>query len=445
MSSQDNPQDSVRASHGQSAVGVLLLLEAVVASSHHPVLLLDADGRILLVNEAGCRLFGGSATLLSGLLLAELATPTEAAMLKRRLRLIHKGGSRSWVANWRGAGRTQVCTQVEAQYVAVDGGRYVLWLRQPSCQGRLAALLKDEEERQRQVILAGEQGGWELDLTSGRLLFSAQWRSAFDDPRRPLEATLGAWLGRVPESEREPLLAELARLRVGEVAEALVHHRQRRGDDELVTVRTRILALHDALGATIGLVAGQTIVEQRCEPRVERRFRLLTTLAELTVELVDLPLAELDRAATGALGRVAEVLGADRAQLFCLDLAGQTVRNSHEWCAPGTEPVRAELQALPLSELGWWLGWLQASEPVLLGDVADLPPAGEDLRAELAREGVQSLLVQPVMHDQVLLGVVAFEARQAPQHWSQPELRGVQALGALLQRLCAPPEPGGCA
>ena len=95
----------------------------------------------------------------------------------------------------------------------------------------------------------------------------------------------------------------------------------------------------------------------------------------IAAHVADLSQADRDAGVTTALGELGAAVGADRAYTFVLDERDATLRNDHEWCAPGIAPQRDELQAVPLEAVAGWWPHFDADAPVVIPSVAALDSA----------------------------------------------------------------------
>jgi PAS domain S-box-containing protein len=149
---------------------------------------------------------------------------------------------------------------------------------------------------------------------------------------------------------------------------------------------------------------GTTIPETQNEAR-------LTEIQALVVEVINRllasPIDRVDDAINSALARIGAYAGRDRA--YCFVVEGEFARNSHEWCAPGIDPMIAHLQALPVSELDAIREPLTAGQVIHAPDIADFE-AGSAEYELLASQGIRSVLIVPMLDDNRLFGLVGFDA-----------------------------------
>ncbi|NQT53929.1 serine/threonine protein phosphatase, partial [bacterium] len=68
----------------------------------------------------------------------------------------------------------------------------------------------------------------------------------------------------------------------------------------------------------------------------------------LAAEFASVHVENTDAAIGNALKAIGEHVGSDRSYVFVFAADGRTMSNTHEWCAPGIEPQRGNLQDLPI-------------------------------------------------------------------------------------------------
>lgn len=140
------------------------------------------------------------------------------------------------------------------------------------------------------------------------------------------------------------------------------------------------------------------------------------------------------QAALESIGRFADV---DRSYLFLID--PPFFDNTHEWCAPGIPAEIDNLQRVPMDRIHWWMPLLAAGEFVYIPDINALPDERILERDELGQQGIQSLIVVPLLGPERLHGFIGFDSVRQTRVWRRPArflLRAVAdaMLGALLRR-----------
>jgi diguanylate cyclase (GGDEF)-like protein len=152
------------------------------------------------------------------------------------------------------------------------------------------------------------------------------------------------------------------------------------------------------------------------------REDLLSLLASTTGEFIVRPASEVDTSVDRTLTAVGRLFGVDRAYVFLFDDVGESMSNTHEWCAEGISAQRDELQGVPVSLAPWWMGELHAGRPINLRSLDDLPPEATGERAILEPQQIRSLLVLPMSWRGHLDGFVGFDHVRSERTWNDEEI-----------------------
>jgi GAF domain-containing protein len=121
-----------------------------------------------------------------------------------------------------------------------------------------------------------------------------------------------------------------------------------------------------------------------------------------------------------AMQHILEIVGnhmdVSRIYLFQRD-EGNIFTNTHEWCAKGVEPQKNFLTRVLIPES--WVAALSKDGMILSSDIADLP---EDSHAELARQGIKSVLVIPLWDGGEISGFAGFDDCANYRNWRPEEV-----------------------
>lgn len=91
--------------------------------------------------------------------------------------------------------------------------------------------------------------------------------------------------------------------------------------------------------------------------------------------------------------------------------------NTHEWCAEGIQPEITKLH-LKANRLPWWMERIQNLKYLYIPLVADLPNEAWIEKELLQAQGIQSLLVVPMVHVGNLIGFLGFDSVKKVKSWS---------------------------
>jgi diguanylate cyclase (GGDEF)-like protein/PAS domain S-box-containing protein len=148
---------------------------------------------------------------------------------------------------------------------------------------------------------------------------------------------------------------------------------------------------------------------------------VLALLERTTSDLIALPSAALDALIDRTLADIGRLFGVDRAYLFLASDDQTTYDNTHEWCAPGVEPQRENLQGLPVGMFPWWTEEMRQGRAVVLHGLDDLPPEAAVERALLEPQGIRSLLALPMIWRGRFWGMTGFDHVRSAHVWSRDE------------------------
>jgi diguanylate cyclase (GGDEF)-like protein len=130
---------------------------------------------------------------------------------------------------------------------------------------------------------------------------------------------------------------------------------------------------------------------------------------------------EVDAGINDAIARLGAFCGADRTYVF-QDRPGGLIDNTHEWCAPGIAPEIANLQSLPHDAIVGWVQPLASGCTIHVPCVADLPDDRADERTFLQSQGIQSVLVVPMLNAGKRLGIVGFDSVRSRRVYTDGEM-----------------------
>ena len=135
--------------------------------------------------------------------------------------------------------------------------------------------------------------------------------------------------------------------------------------------------------------------------------------------------SELDAAIDHVLGEIGRLTGADRAYVILRDPEALWW-NTHEWCAPGVEPMIAHLQGLALEAEGIMPHDFITSEMTCVEDVAAMPPGPR--RDHLLAQQISAIVCVPLHRGDEVKGLLGLDRVQQARAFSDAETRALKAL-----------------
>jgi len=159
-------------------------------------------------------------------------------------------------------------------------------------------------------------------------------------------------------------------------------------------------------------------------------FEAASLIARLVADLLAAH-GNLDERVENALAQLGTFAGVDRAYVIRVRENG-TFDNTHEWVAEGIEPGKDALQGIPVARMNPELR--DARRPLYIASVPDLPPEAPH-RDHLIAQGIQSMLIAPMIDGDRRIGLVGFDAVQSHRGFDPPEVEVLASFAGLLTTL----------
>ncbi|MDK2973193.1 MAG: two-component system, sensor histidine kinase and response regulator [Candidatus Sumerlaeota bacterium] len=174
------------------------------------------------------------------------------------------------------------------------------------------------------------------------------------------------------------------------------------------------------------------LIEENERLRQQVTFRALVT--EISTAFINLAPTQINAGVDDALRRIGEYTGVDRAYVFRFSPDLSTMRNTHEWCAPGITPQIDNLQSVSCAEVPFFLRCMLAHETIQLPRLDDLPPEAARDRAVLEPQGIKSLVCVPMIHQGSLEGMLGFDSVRQEKTWPEQHVSLLHSIGEILIR-----------
>lgn len=153
-------------------------------------------------------------------------------------------------------------------------------------------------------------------------------------------------------------------------------------------------------------------------------------IVAVTSSLLNVQREAVDSAVGDALARTGRLANSDRTYVFRIR-DSDWLDNTHEWVAPGIEPMIDELQGLPVELMAEWRSRLDSGHAVEIPDIEALPTSSK-VREVLLMQGIKSLLVVPMMRDGKLAGFVGYDAVRAHRSFDPLEIMLLKSVATAI-------------
>lgn len=285
------------------------------------------------------------------------------------------------------------------------------------------------------------------------------YRDIFALPRRVPDIRRLPWKGVLPKPARDyrSLLSAQVTPTIGRPMTILVLSRRvdafsRHNGEFLCRVagilgsaldRSRAMARNTVLSGILD--GGSLHMSNSSQPEdasfmaLSRDYARIATWQKQTLEITNYLLceasADIDLAIKNALASTGRMAGSDRTYLFRLQR--NRLYNTHEWTAPGIEPMMDRLQGLPVDLLDDWLLAMENRQAVEIPAVDEMDDDSA-VKQLLQMQHIRSLLAVPMLRHGRLVGFVGYDSVKEARRFRSMEVDLLQsvanAINVLLDR-----------
>ena len=158
-------------------------------------------------------------------------------------------------------------------------------------------------------------------------------------------------------------------------------------------------------------------------------------LLQLSPKLTGISQSEIDGALNLALSRIGHFLGADRSYIFEFNSDQTHINNTYEWCSDGISPEIDNLQQLPCDILPEWMKVIRRHENIIIPSVDDLPQSWQGEKDILQPQGIQSLVIIPILSEFNLIGFVGLDSVRNKRMYNAAEINNLKVWSSMLASL----------
>ncbi len=203
---------------------------------------------------------------------------------------------------------------------------------------------------------------------------------------------------------------------------------------DTIWLRTSKVPMLDADGKVFALLGMYEDITERkqAEQELRRRVEIETILTTISSEFVSASVDNIDQKINQALEMLGRFANSDRSYLFLLTEDRSSMDNTHEWCASGIEAHIDRSKGIPTTTFPWLMERLEKLEVVNIPLVANLPPEASAEREEFLLEGIQSIIVTPIIFRGRLVGFMGFDAVSQQTSWKEDAITVLRSGGEMI-------------
>lgn len=398
---------------------------------------IDMNGILTFINKTGVETFrGAQEDIEQGIAVLDYIASEDRARARDRIPRVIRG---------------EVSGGSEYALIRKDGSRFPAMIftspivREGQCVGargiiidlteskRAEAALRDLERRTREMLQNLDVAALMLDM-EGNITYCNDYlleRAGWDRD----EVMGRSWFDTfLPSDIREEARSKFSK--ACETGQVTAHYESyiqtRHGERHLMSWSSTLL--RDIQGEIVGVAnIGEDITErQQTEDRLRYRVRWEGLIASISTRLINLAPDQINSEVIQALKQIGGFAGIDRGCIFTLTDDGRTLSNTQGWCVDGIEPQIHNLQRLPIETFPRWMEKLNNFEVICIPRVADLTAEADNEKELLQAQGIQSVIVVPMVYEGVLKGFLSFGSIAEEKTWAGEDVALLKMTGEIV-------------
>jgi PAS domain S-box-containing protein/putative nucleotidyltransferase with HDIG domain len=150
-------------------------------------------------------------------------------------------------------------------------------------------------------------------------------------------------------------------------------------------------------------------------------------VANISTHFISLPPEKINAGIQSALRTICEFLGADRGYVFMENEETGNFDNPFCWYSPQVPPQLGLIRQIPARLYPFCRDTLEKQEHIYIQDVTRLPASERVFRTRLLEQGIQTIVIVPLLILNKIVGFVGFDAIREKRDWYD------NSIGALLK------------
>ena len=168
--------------------------------------------------------------------------------------------------------------------------------------------------------------------------------------------------------------------------------------------------------------------------KLEFQNHFQKTLAEISSDLLDVNLANIDRKIKMSLKKIVKFFNVDRGYIFQFNKAENKFSNTYKWFKKGIKAEKNELPSLSALTFPCLMDKLSQKQVINISDINNLPIKAAAEQKMLKEKNIKSVVIVPMFIENELFGFVGFDSVKVKRVFSQEKLRLLKIFTDLITR-----------
>ncbi|MCS7009659.1 MAG: GAF domain-containing protein, partial [Chthoniobacterales bacterium] len=181
-------------------------------------------------------------------------------------------------------------------------------------------------------------------------------------------------------------------------------------------------------GLRVAVVFSDVTKTKFYQHELEKNQEGLQILVEFALQLLNTNFDSFNLITNSYLAKLASIVKADRAYIFCRDSNGTTISCTHEWCAEGISPQIHNCKNCPIEFLD------EVAEIDKLGPFGvevELLPKDSPFRALLESQDIKNMINYPIRLNNKFVGLVGFDSVSHKRLFSPTDFNLLKIFGQI--------------
>ncbi|MFO8129708.1 MAG: PAS domain S-box protein [Bacteroidales bacterium] len=168
------------------------------------------------------------------------------------------------------------------------------------------------------------------------------------------------------------------------------------------------------------------------ENRFRSKYRFGELVAQISQKIISTKIELIDEAIEYTLEQIGKLANVDRCYVSLFDNELNEVSDTHEWCAPGIHTQIADKQNIWLNVFPYFSSEIKKFNTVSVKNLEELPEAASKEKKILSAQGVEAVLMIPMIHEKQLLGILGLESMQGDKEWAPEFILFIKMIGDIV-------------